>query len=91
MKYADLELEEPINGEKYQVQIKAAADLSDFERYRDDFSGRGFRKLFFVVHSPSARLAAQTGSDTAVLVLPERLAEMVVDAGLVRWVLDRTR
>ena len=35
MKYADLELEEPITMERYQVQIKSAADLGDFARYRD--------------------------------------------------------
>ena len=91
MKFTDLELEEPINHERYQVQIKAKADLDDFTGYRDQFAGKGFRKLFFVVHSPSTKLAGERSSDAVELVLPERLSEMVVDAGLVSWLLDKIR
>ena len=91
MKYADLELEEPITMERYQVQIKSAADLGDFARYRDQFEGRGFRKLFFVVHSPDSKLARQESSSIVELVLPARLAAMVVDAGLVSWILAKIR
>jgi hypothetical protein len=91
MKFADLELEEPINHERYQVQIKAEADASDFTKYRDRFAGKGFRKLFFVVHSPSTKLSGERSSEAIELVLPERLAEMVVDAGLVSWILAKIR
>ena len=91
MKYADLELEEPITGERYQVQVKSAADARDFKEYRDQFDGQGFRKLFFVVHSPSANLGQEISSDAVELVLPARLAEMVVDAGLVSWLLAKIR
>jgi hypothetical protein len=91
MKFVDLELEEPINHERYQVQIKAKADLADFMGYRDQFAGKGFRKLFFVVHSPTATLAAQQGNDAVELVLPERLSQMIVDAGMVNWLLAKIR
>ncbi len=91
MKFADLELEEPINHERYQVQIKATADLGDFTKYRDQFAGRGFRKLFFIVHSPSPNLAGEPSSAAVELVLPERLSEMVVDGGLVSWLLAKVR
>ena len=37
MKYADLELEEPITEERYQVQIKSSAGAPDFKAYRDKF------------------------------------------------------
>ncbi len=91
MKYADLELEEPITGERYQVQVKSAAGVPEFVEYRDQFGGRGFRKLFFVVHTPTPTLAQETSSHSVELVLPARLAEMVVDAGLVSWILARIR
>jgi hypothetical protein len=91
MKFADIELEEPVNHERYQVQIKARADLSDFQNYASQFADKGFRKLFFVVHSPSASLAAACGTDRVELVLPGRLAEMVVDAGLVSWLLTKIK
>ena len=74
MKFADLELMEPITGERYQVQIKSSADTSDLEGYRKQFDGQGFRKPFLVVHSPSDKLARMNSSDEVELVLPARLA-----------------
>ncbi|MEO8099115.1 MAG: hypothetical protein ABI811_15535 [Acidobacteriota bacterium] len=91
MKFADLELQEPINKEKYQVQVKSKATIQDFEKYRGDFSNKGFRKLFFVVHTPEGGLDRLTSTPEAELVLPHRLADMVVDAGLVDWLLAKIR
>lgn len=92
MKYADIELEEPVTGDAYQVQVKASADLADFEEYAEKFSSEGFRGMYFVVHSPSKDLAAASSDFEAVkLVLSDRLGAMVVDGGLVRWVLDKIR
>jgi hypothetical protein len=70
MKYADLELEEPVTGDRYQVQIESAADEPDFAKYRDQFAGRGFRRLFFVVQTPSQRLAQEVSTEAVELVLP---------------------
>jgi len=93
MKYADLELEEPITRERYQVQVKSAATLEDFLRYADGFSEAGFRKLYFVVHSPDEKLAEhQPAPDENVeLVLPGRLAQMAVALGLTDWLLQKIR
>jgi len=92
MKYADLELEEPITRELYQVQVKSSADLNDFRNYARQFPGRGFRKLYFIVHTPSQNLIKyKSNKEDVELVLPNRLAEMVVDAGLVSWVMDKVR
>ena len=91
MKYADLELEDPITHDKYQVQIKSRAGLADFEKYSSQFSGRGYRKLYFVVHSPDAKLGAQTSTPEIDLVLPERLSEMAVELGLVDWLMQHIK
>lgn len=92
MKFVDLELEEPITRDAYQVQVKSRADIADLEKYAIQFSGRGFRKLYFVVHSPTAALRNASVADTDVeLILPERLGELVVDHGLVPWLLDKIR
>lgn len=91
MKYADLELEEPVTGERYQVQVKSSADVRDFCTYRDQFARQGFRKLFFVVHTPSTSLSQQQSSPSVELVLPSRLSAMVIDSGLVLWILAKIR
>ena len=93
MKFTDLELEESITGDKYQVQIKSRATLADLEEYRGEFASESFRKLYFVVHTPDAALYGFTPScdDQVELVLVDRLAEMVIDGGLVGWLMDRTK
>jgi hypothetical protein len=92
MKYVDLELVEPITGEAYQVQIKSKASLAEFEAYAKRFSREGFRKLYFVVHSPSRDLEGlESEFEDVELVLPSRLGELVAEGGLIRWVLDKVR
>ena len=77
MKYVDLELEEPITGELYQVQIKSRADVAAFEQWADQFAGGAFRKLYFVVHSPTPALAVlQTPRTDVELVLPLSTASL---------------
>lgn len=103
MKFADLELEEPVTGDAYLVQVKSRAGLDEFRQYAEQFDreqARDFRRLYFVVHSPDAALAGGRFDfvqgpgerDGAVqLILADRLASMVVDAGLTGWVLDKIK
>lgn len=93
MKYLDIELEEPINGDLYQVQVKSSATVHDFQEYAKEFQTGKYRKLFFVVHTPDKKLLDFAAHDeTHVQVVdPRRLAEMVVDLGLVSWLLNKIR
>jgi hypothetical protein len=93
MKFADLELEERVTGDLYQVQVKSMATVDDFEEYAQRFAHGSFRKLYFAVHSPDENLAEyQLGTYKDVeLILPGRLAEMVVDFGLTDWLMKRIR
>lgn len=93
MKYADLELLEPITGDCYQVQVKSEATASDFEQYIDSFPGEYFRKLYFVVHTPSKDLLNYRPSQdcSAELILPKRIARMVVELGLVEWIMKKIK
>ena len=93
MKYADIELQEPVTEELYQVQVKSSATVADFEEYAKGFSATDFRRLYFVVASPMGDWPSDlTGSDDTVQpILPGRLAEMVVDFGLVNWLLKKAR
>jgi hypothetical protein len=91
MKFADLELEEPITGDRYQIQIKSSAGAPEFKAYRDEFAGQGFRKLFFVVHSPQPSLTDDLASESVEIIRPDRLGRMIVNAGLVGWVLAKIR
>ena len=90
MKYADLELEEPITRDRYQVQVKSRARQSELQDYAERFSGSGYRRLYFVVHSPEDTLRSPKPKLVEV-VLPGDLAAKVLDAGLIAWVTDKVR
>jgi len=93
MKYSDMELEEPITGYLYQVQVKSQATANEFEEYAQNFPHGSFRKLYFVVHSPDEKLTSYLDGmySDVELILPGRLAKMVVDFGLTGWLLNKIR
>jgi hypothetical protein len=93
MKYSDIELEEPINGDMYQVQVKSVASIREFQEYSRKFSTDKYRKLFFVVHTPDRKLIEMPiqNEDSIQLILPRRLAEMVVDLGMLDWLLNKIK
>jgi hypothetical protein len=93
MKYVDMELQAPITGDMYQVQVKSTATLIEYEEYAQQFLHGSFKKLYFVVHSPEKNLAAYVNDKykDVELILPNRLAEMVVDLGLTDWLLKKIK
>jgi hypothetical protein len=92
MKFTDLDLEDPITGDKYQVQIKSQATYEEFESYVVQFNGQMYRKLYFVVHTPDKKLAElQEQPQNIELILPSRLSEMVVHLGLVNWLMSHIK
>lgn len=92
MKFVDMELLEPITNDLYQVQVKSAASIRDFQDYMEHFSHGSYRKLYFVVHSPDPSLTkAKNDSDDIELIQPKRLAELVVESGLTNWLLKKIK
>jgi hypothetical protein len=82
----DLELREAITNDRYVVQVKSQATRADLDKTIEDFSEDDYRKIFFVVHSPSADLANATDIPTHVeLVAPSHLAALALNAGLTHW------
>lgn len=86
----DLELREPITGDRYVVQVKSQATLADLNETINEFSEADYRRVFFVVHSPAADLAqAQSIPPHIELVPPAHLAELALTAGLSKWLEDK--
>ncbi len=86
-KTVDLELELPVTGENAFVQVKSRTDQNELDRYIANFQYRYEERLFFVYHSATRPL--QT-SDIGVSVIgPEKLSEMIFEAGLFDWLLSR--
>lgn len=88
----DLDLREPVLGERYVVQVKSRAGLAEFNRTSAEFSADVYRKVFFVTHTPAPDLVAASPLDVpshVVLVKPEDLALLAFNAGLVNWLADK--
>jgi len=89
-KSIDLDLMSPVTGRRAFVQVKSQADLKTFLQYKESFEGMDqFDEMYFVVHSPTADLAKHSDDSAIKLVTVTRLAELVVSAGLARWVLRK--
>lgn len=91
-KNIDLDLRSPVTGERVMVQIKAASDKEEFESYCQEFSRmKDFAAFFYVVHSPNKSLADAKAPARTKLILAEELADLVVNAGLVRWLIEKNK
>jgi hypothetical protein len=91
MKDIDLVLEQPLTGERANVQVKSNADQSVLNAcvaaFEDHASAGCF---FFVCHSPRGELSATTSGNRPVhLWTIERLASAAVDQGLSEWLIER--
>ena len=86
----DLELREPITGDRCVVQVKSRAGLSELTDTLAHFSPSDYRRVFFVVHTPSADLASiEDLPDHVEIIPPEFLALRVIDAGLTTWLEEK--
>ena len=64
--------------------------LDAYLGYAQDFSHEIYKRLYFVVHSPDRNLLTHQSEEIGVeLIIPKRLANMVVDLGLVSWLLKK--
>jgi hypothetical protein len=91
-KTIDLDLLSPITSERYAVQIKSKADLTEFENYQERFADmQGYTRLYFAVHTPSDNLigAEAKPSDQVQLLLPKHISQLAVKYGLADWIIGK--
>jgi hypothetical protein len=84
-KTIDLALMLPSTGERAFVQVKSHTTSAELAEYVGQLEGTLYNRMFYVFHSGDA-----TTDDERVIVMgPERIAELVLDAGLVNWLIDK--
>lgn len=91
-KTLDMDLLDPLTGEKAWVQVKSRATQKDFEKYKDELPDNG--KLFFFAHSPALSLInykKKTADTNVKLLFAEEIAKLVMSAGLADWIITRTQ
>ncbi len=87
----DLLLENPVTRETAWVQVKSQCNQAVLEDYLERFRRDGSAQHFFLaVHSPAAELRAPAEPGVHVWAGPE-LARAALSAGLLDWLIERTR
>jgi hypothetical protein len=86
-KTLDLDVQLPSTGERAFIQVKSSTsdrELAEYVAQLDDLGP--YRRMFFVYHSGLVR---DPEDRRVVVVGPDKLAELVVDAGLVGWLVGK--
>lgn len=85
-KTLDLDLLLPSTGERAFVQVKSrttSAELADYVARID--SRDAYSRMFFVYHTGEAK----TDDPRVVVIGPEKMAKMAIEAGLTGWILKK--
>jgi hypothetical protein len=85
-KTLDLDLMLPSTGERAFVQVKSRTTSHELAEYVTALDQAGpFDRMFFVYHTG----AISTDDDRIVVIGPDKLSEMVVEAGLTSWLIRK--
>jgi hypothetical protein len=85
-KTLDLDLVLPSTGERAFVQVKSKTRSAELAKYVGKLENLGpYDVMFYVFHSGEAK----TEDDRVNVIGPEKLAELVVDAGLANWLIRK--
>lgn len=86
-KTIDIEMILPVTGERAAVQVKSSTGKRQLEEYLLRFRDLPADKYFYVYHSSASALMSD---DKDVIVMgPECLAENVLRAGLIDWLVEK--
>lgn len=85
-KTLDLDLMLPSTGERAFVQVKSKTGSAELAKYVGRLDELGpYDKMFYVYHSGEAR----TDDERVIVIGPEKLAELVLDASLANWLIRK--
>lgn len=92
-KSIDLDMFSPVTRRRAFVQVKSKGDINTLNETIAAFEGmEGFDELFFVIHSPHQSIRDFTSCDRRINVMDDgRIAELVINAGLVNWLINKRR
>lgn len=90
-KYIDIELMSPVNSKKAFVQIKSQSTLREFMDYKTDFSKMNqYDEMYYVVHTPDKKLNNIKKEKNIEVVGLDRIVDLIINAGLVNWLLKKS-
>jgi hypothetical protein len=90
-KSIDLDMLAPVTGRRAYVQVKSKADIATLQTTIEEFEEmEGFDDLFFVVHTADRGIHCFQSDDPRIHIMDlDRLADLVINAGLVQWLINK--
>jgi len=90
-KSIDLDMLSPVTGKKAFIQVKSKADISTLQNSVGHFETMdSFDEFFFVVHTTDKGVNEFCNNDPRIHIINlDRLADLVINAGLVRWIINK--
>lgn len=92
-KFIDITFEDPLNPDKrIAIQVKSETSIREIEHYCRDSQRDRYEKFIFAFHTPDqASLLDRSDLPEGIEIVDgERLANLVVDAGLIHWLKEKT-
>ena len=84
----DLELQEPVTGDRFFAQVKSSAGQAELDEFANSYITETNHRMYFIVHTTQGEL--KSDRPNLEILDAARLAEMVVDLGLTGWLLEKT-
>jgi hypothetical protein len=91
-KFIDITFEDPLNPDKrVAVQVKSETSAREIERYCQDSQRGRYEKFIFAFHTPDHVLLEEADLPGGIEIVDgDRLANLVVDSGLIHWLKEKT-
>lgn len=83
----DLELTQPLTGERSIVQVKSKTNAAQLTEYEHRLKAWHAQKMFYVYHTATTPLSTQIPN--LILMGPDEIADHAVKCGLVDWLIDK--
>jgi hypothetical protein len=91
-KSIDLALMSPVTGNQAFVQIKSESKMTEFEDYIKKYGGmkEEFQEMYYVVHTTKNYFSKWQDKPDIKLWDVKKLSQLVVNSGLISWLIKKT-
>lgn len=89
-KSIDLDVISPVTGRRAFIQVKSQSSKDEFKDYIDQFEGMSqYDEMYYISHTGTSHLEEIQLPNNIQLIGLDHMAELIVNAGLVKWLITK--
>jgi len=90
-KSIDLDVYSPVTGKRAFIQVKSQSSKEEFEKYLRDFKiMKQYNEMYYVCHTNTSALEEVQIPSNVQLIGLDRMAELIINAGLTKWLIAKS-